>query len=372
MATETTLTSAKAWAPDLTSVAPEDAVPDALILATSTVAGTVEGDAPAVRVQYVDDASAGFVTEGTDISEADPDLAEVVVHTGKVSQLIKLSREQWTQPNASELLAASVRRAVTRAANIAYIEQPDPRGEVQTVTLTGSPSGGTFTLSYGSATSSAIAYNATAGTVQTAVQALDAALATATVTGSAGGPYTISASVGVQKLAADGSTLTGGTTPTVEVTLAGTASTPPAGLLHVPNILNGGPVTTDLDALIDLQADIAGNDGNPTHLVLSPTAWAELRKIKEGTTSARSLLGAGTSDTVPSLLNLPVLVSNAVPAHTGLMIDRTAVVAAVGNVLVAQSEHAYFKADSIAVRCTWRFGANLVHPNRAGKFTTSA
>ena len=59
MATETTLTSAKAWAPDLTAIAPEDAVPDALVLATSIVAGAVEGDAPSARVQYVDDAAAG-------------------------------------------------------------------------------------------------------------------------------------------------------------------------------------------------------------------------------------------------------------------------------------------------------------------------
>lgn len=46
MATETTVTSATAWSPDVTAVAPDIAVPDALILATSTVAGTVEGDAP--------------------------------------------------------------------------------------------------------------------------------------------------------------------------------------------------------------------------------------------------------------------------------------------------------------------------------------
>src|SRR4051794_33373793 len=126
--TETTVTSAKAWSPDLTAVAPDIAVPDALILKTSTVAGNVEGDAPAVRVQYIDDATAGFVAEGAAISESDPNLSEALVYTGKVAQLIRLSREQWSQPNAAELLSRSVARAVTRAANVAYIAQAAPTG----------------------------------------------------------------------------------------------------------------------------------------------------------------------------------------------------------------------------------------------------
>jgi hypothetical protein len=58
MATETTLTSAKAWAPDLNVFNPSDAVPEALILSHSNVAGVIEGDAPAMRVAYVTDDTA--------------------------------------------------------------------------------------------------------------------------------------------------------------------------------------------------------------------------------------------------------------------------------------------------------------------------
>jgi hypothetical protein len=61
--------------------------------------------------------------------------------------------------------------------------------------------------------------------------------------------------------------------------------------------------------------------------------------------------------------------SRFIPAFSGLVIDKTAVVSAVGPVRVATSEHAFFSADSIAIRCTWRFGANVVKPNRIGKFT---
>src|SRR5262249_33864161 len=43
---------------------------------------------------------------------------------------------------------------------------------VQQVTLTGNPTGGTFTLTFGGQTTSAIAYNASAATVQSALQAL--------------------------------------------------------------------------------------------------------------------------------------------------------------------------------------------------------
>ncbi len=60
------------------------------------------------------------------IDEANPGLSEALVHTGKVAQIIRLSREQFAQPNASELLSASVARAVTKAGNTAYIAQAAP------------------------------------------------------------------------------------------------------------------------------------------------------------------------------------------------------------------------------------------------------
>ncbi|SDU43139.1 phage major capsid protein [Gordonia westfalica] len=279
MAVETTITSAKAWSPDLTAVPPADAVPDALILETSTVSGTIEGDAPAVRVQYVDDATASFTAEGVTIDEANPGLSEALVHTGKVAQIIRLSREQFAQPNASELLSASVARAVTKAGNTAYIAQAAP------------------------------------------------------------------------------------TSPAV---------TPPAGLLNIPGIVNGGAVADSLDGLVDLLATLAGNGADPSHIVLSPTAWASLRKFKTAADYNTSLLGTGATDAQKFLLDLPVLVTPAAPSGSGLVIDKTAVVSAVGNVEVSISEHAYFAADSIAVRCIWRFGANVVKPNRIGKFTVTA
>jgi len=91
---------------------------------------------------------------------------------------------------------------------------------VQVVTITGVPTGGTFTLSIGGATTAALAFNAAAATVQTAIRALGTAWAGATVTGSAGGPYTVTLSVlggASAPIVADGALLTGGTSPTVVV-----------------------------------------------------------------------------------------------------------------------------------------------------------
>jgi len=101
---------------------------------------------------------------------------------------------------------------------------------VQTVTINGTPTGGTFVLSSGG-NSATIAYNAAASTVQTAIQAWGGIYAGVTVTGSAGGPYTITfptSGSNVNGAAApfsvDQRLLTGGTAATSQATIAGSGS----------------------------------------------------------------------------------------------------------------------------------------------------
>ncbi|WP_330328176.1 phage tail tube protein [Streptomyces pseudovenezuelae] len=97
--------------------------------------------------------------------------------------------------------------------------------EVQTVTITGSPTGGTYTLTFSGQTTSAIAYNATASAVQSALEALSN-IASGDVT-CGGGPHpgtpiTVTFGGGaydgedVPQMTASGS-FTGGTSPTVAV-----------------------------------------------------------------------------------------------------------------------------------------------------------
>ncbi len=275
----TTATSAKAWSPDTQAHAPEDVIPDALLIQTATHSGTVEGDAPAVRVTFVTDDDAQFTAEGAEIDVADDELDEVLVYTGKITKLVKVSREQYYQDQTAGRLSTSVARAVTRKANAAYLSQPKP------------------------------------------------------------------------------------TSPD---------TTPPAGLLNVTGIKSGDAVATDLDALVDLIATLEGNGATPSHIVLDPVGWASLRKFKTATSEATSLLGAGTNDATRMLLDLPVVVTPSMTANSGLVLDESAIAAAYGSIQVATSDQVYFTSDNIAVRCTWRIGWNLVHPDRIGKFTVTA
>ena len=96
--------------------------------------------------------------------------------------------------------------------------------EVQTVTITGSPAGGTFTLAFAGVATGPLAYNAAASAVATALQGLSTVngVGNCGVAGSAGGPYTVTftGSLGKQNvpsLVASGAGLTGGSSPSVAV-----------------------------------------------------------------------------------------------------------------------------------------------------------
>ena len=97
--------------------------------------------------------------------------------------------------------------------------------EVQTVDTDGT--GGTFTLSSPTDETGTIAFDATVGTVETAIETLDE-VTSATVTGSTGGPWVITFNDGLEGivlLVADDALLTGETVgTTVELTTPGVAN----------------------------------------------------------------------------------------------------------------------------------------------------
>lgn len=98
--------------------------------------------------------------------------------------------------------------------------------EVQTVTITGTPTGGTFTLTYAGQTTAGIAYNADAAAVQSALEALSNLVPGDVTVGGGPGPgtpYTVTfggslASSNVAEMTASGASLTGGTSPAAAVT----------------------------------------------------------------------------------------------------------------------------------------------------------
>jgi peptidoglycan hydrolase-like protein with peptidoglycan-binding domain len=89
-----------------------------------------------------------------------------------------------------------------------------------TITISGSPTGGTFTLSGNSNTTSALAHNASAAAVQTAVRALGGAFAGSTVLKSRAFVYVVTMPSTLD-LDAGTNSLTGGSSPSMSVTTSG-------------------------------------------------------------------------------------------------------------------------------------------------------
>lgn len=134
--------------------------------------------------------------------------------------------------------------------------------EVQTVTITGTPTGGTFTLTFTGQTTSAIAYNATAATVQSALEALsNVNPGDVTVTGGPGPGTAFTATFGgqytgtdVAQMTASGS-FTGGTTPAVTVatgTAGGAAPGVSDGRETLAGFLMFGVKVNTADTTIDV------------------------------------------------------------------------------------------------------------------------
>jgi len=155
--------------------------------------------------------------------------------------------------------------------------------EVQTVTITGTPTGGNFTLTYAGQTTANIAYNAAAAAVQTAITNLsNVGAGNATVTGGPGPgtPYvvTFASSLGdVAQMTATGA-FTGGTTPAVAVT----TTTP--GVDAKPGAMSA-PVSTTT-ALRTMVVDLA-----------PPAAACGARPLLDPTLPTLTSL-AGVKDTV--------------------------------------------------------------------------
>jgi hypothetical protein len=131
----------------------------------------------------------------------------------KKNQLIRKARD------------GSVFIASLSATGITTLTTGTPANEVQTVTITGTPTGGNFTLTFDGQTTANIAYNAAASAVQSALEALSnvdvgdvtaagGALPGTAVTVTFGGQF---ANSDVPQMTASGS-FTGGSSPAVAVT----------------------------------------------------------------------------------------------------------------------------------------------------------
>ena len=154
--------------------------------------------------------------------------------------------------------------------------------EVQTITIGGSPTGGTFTLSYGGDTTDPIAYNATAADVQAALFTINGiGVGNVSVTGAAGGPYTVTfvsalAAQNVAQITADASGLTSATTATV--TANTTTKGVPALTEPIINVINKtvNDFFNGFESLLGVDVDFVVHDNaNATLKVTSLKTFEE-------------------------------------------------------------------------------------------------
>lgn len=107
-----------------------------------------------------------------------------------------------------------------------------PVNEVQTITITGTPTGGTYRLAFRGQATAALAYNANAAAIQAALLALpNVGASDLAVTGA--GPFTVTyggnlAGQNVDPITLDTNSLTGGTNPSVAIATT-TQGTPTTG-----------------------------------------------------------------------------------------------------------------------------------------------
>lgn len=186
--------------------------------------------------------------------------------------------------------------------------------EVQTITITGTPTGGTFTLTYAAQTTGAIPYNATALQVQSALEALsnigagDVACSGGPLPGT-GIAVTFQETLGGTNVAAMTATpsLTGGTTPAVVVTetTAGVAGTK-VDLVLVREV-SQTTVTTEYENKGDDHVSASGADLDGLDLTVTLAAFTpvSVAAIAGGTVLTSGVAPASTrytrnrNDTVP-------------------------------------------------------------------------
>jgi hypothetical protein len=159
--------------------------------------------------------------------------------------------------------------------------------EVQSVTVSGTPTGGTFTLSFAGQTTAGIAYNAAASAVQSALVALsNVGISDVAVTGSTGGPYTVTfqgalAGTDVAQMTATAS-LTGGTSPAVAVATSTSGSATPKALKALLYTETGQSLYA-LNVSVDGLRKFSGSDYTESEtgvvFTTAPDAGAKIRLV---------------------------------------------------------------------------------------------
>lgn len=171
---------------------------------------------------FSDDATAGSLAKMIkDETGIDNTVSKMGTGTGNTQNLIKVEFENSTEVSPLQITDGTLAGGVW---DTVILNMGDPgEDEIQRVSFNRAATGGTFTLTYSGQTTSGIAYNATAATVEAALEALsNIGAGEAVVSGPAGGPWVVQfdGTLGKSELTlmTGASSLTGGNTPAFTLT----------------------------------------------------------------------------------------------------------------------------------------------------------
>ena len=213
-----------------------------------------------------------------------------VIVTGSVSAsgfFIEFTGDLRADP-AGSLITVDPSGLLLVAPTVTTITEGTSNNEVQEVSINGAPTGGTFTLTFDGETTGPIAFDATAAAIISALEALgnlnpgDVLVRGDALTGFEIEFAGILASVNVPLVTADGSGLTGGTSPTIT-----TKTTTVGGYLRGirGNTITGNAgagIEIDLAMYTSFYGDIAGNtisSNNTQGINLTAADFTSLKSV---------------------------------------------------------------------------------------------
>ena len=227
-------TTAVTIAPGASTISP--------VVLQAVVAGTAANGVPAGPLTLVDALSWVTAVSATSPSSGGVDAETSSAYLARLTAELRLLAPRPILPGDYATMAQNVTGVYRAGAVNGY--NPG-NAEVQQIAVTGTPTGGTFTLTFGAQTTSAIAYNATAATVQTALQALS--------------------SIGSGNILVTGGPLPG---TALTATFAGTMALAPESLITATGSLTGG--TSPAVAVTRVTAGLAPSSGNARTISVCP------------------------------------------------------------------------------------------------------
>lgn len=267
---------------------------------------------------------------------------------------------------SSQIKERALAETAEKLDRVFYTGHPSGTNAVQKITITATD--GTFTVTYKGQTTSGLAYNITAANLQTAIRGLSTiGSSNVTVTGSTGGPYTVTfvsalAATQVDLLVVDDASLTG--SGEVELITMGIEAGGIKGIFNQAGTQSAELDTSDLDCLID--AITVAEDANvaPNRWYMNPSDFNAFRKIHRGTGDVAYVLDPDPhKGTIPTLFGIPVTKSTFIPKGKAALADtKYATVVRDENVDLQIFDQTLAQKNSMAVRATVRMDLTLTRP----------